>query len=43
MKNRILLPKKIALFYNDIYQKRTGKMHFQTDLEFNQNQIKQLN
>ena len=30
-------------FYNNIQPKRTGKMHLQTDLEFNQNKIKALN
>ena len=43
MKKRHLLAKKMNLFYNDIEQKRTGKMKLQTDLEFNQNQIKTLN
>ena len=38
--NRSLLAKKLNLFYNDV---KTGKMHLQTDLEFNQNQIKKLN
>ena len=43
MKKRHLLAKKLNLFYNDIEDKRTGKMLLQTDLEFNQNQIKALN
>ena len=43
MKNRSLLAKKLKLFYEDINQKRTGKMRLQTDLEFKQNQIKKLN
>ena len=43
MKNRSLLAKKSNLFYNNIKQKRTGKMCMKTDLEFNQNQIKKLN
>ena len=43
MKNRSLLAKKLNLFYNDIKNKRTGKIPLQTDLEFNQNQIKKLN
>ena len=43
MKSRSLLAKKLNLFYNDIKNKRTGKMRLQTDLEFNQNQIKKLN
>ena len=30
-------------FYNNIQSKRTGKMHLQTNLEFNQNKIKALN
>ena len=43
MKNRSLLAKKVGLFYNDMQSKRSGIMHLQTDLEFNQNKIKQLN
>ena len=43
MKNRSLLAKKMEILYNDIQPKRTGKMHLQTDLEFNQNKIKALN
>ena len=43
MKNRSLLSKNIEIFYNNIHPKRTGKMHLQTDLEFNQNKIKALN
>ena len=42
MENRSLLAKKLKLFY-DIKQKRTGRMHLPTDLEFKQNQIKKLN
>ena len=42
MKNRNLLAKKLKKFYEDIKQKRTGRMHLQTDLEFKQNQIKKL-
>ena len=42
MKNRSLLAKKLNLFYNDIKNKRKGKMRLQTDLKFNQNQIKKL-
>ena len=42
MKNRSLLAEKLNLFYKDIKSKRTGKMRLQTDLEFNQNQIKKL-
>ena len=37
-----LLAKKLRLFYEDISQKRTGRMRLQTDLEFKQNQIKKL-
>ena len=40
MKYRTLLAKKFEIFYNDIKSKRSGKMHLQTDLEFNQNKIK---
>ena len=43
MKNRGLLAKKLRLFYEDIQNKRTGKLRLQTDLEFKQNQIKKLN
>ena len=43
MKNRSLLEKKLEVFFNEIQPKRTGKMRLQTDLEFNQNRIKQLN
>ena len=43
MKNRSLLAKKLKLFYEDIKQKRTGRMRLQTDLEFKQNQTKNLN
>ena len=43
MKNRTLLAKKLEIFYNDIKLKRSGKMCLQTDLEFNQNKIKELN
>ena len=43
MKNRSLLAKKLNLFYENIEQKRTGKMPLQTDLEFNENLIKKLN
>ena len=42
MKNRSLLAKKSKLFSEDIKQKRTGRMRLQTDLEFKQNQIKNL-
>ena len=43
MKNRSLLAKNLKLFYEDIKQKRTGRMCLETDLEFKQNQIKKLN
>ena len=43
MKNRSLLAKKLKVFYEDINQKRAGRMRLQTDLEFKQNQIKKLN
>ena len=43
MKNRRLLAKKLAIFYEDIQPKMTGKMRSQIDLEFKQNQIKKLN
>ena len=42
-KNRSRLAKKLKLFYEDVKQKRTGRMHLQTHLEFKQNQIKKLN
>ena len=37
------MAKKLAIFYEDIQPKRTGKMRLQTDSEFKQNQIKKLN
>ena len=45
MKKRHLLRKKMEDFYNDILPKRTDNktMRLQTDLEFQQNEIKQLN
>ena len=43
MKTRNLLAKKMSLFYNDIKNKRIGRMRLQTDLEFQQNNIKKLN
>ena len=43
MKNRSLLAKNLGLFYNDLQSKRTSTMCLETDLEFNQNKIKQLN
>ena len=42
MKYRKLLAKKLKLFYDEIEQKRNGKMILQTDLEFKQNAIKKL-
>ena len=43
MKKRYLLADKLRLFYEDIKSKRTGNMRLQTDLEFQQNKIKNLN
>ena len=43
MKTRNLLAKKMAIFYQDIAKKRTGKMRLQTDREFQQTNIKKLN
>ena len=43
MKNRSLLVKEMELFCNDIQSKRTGEMYLQTDLEFNENKIRQVN
>ena len=43
VKNRSLLAKKLKLFYEDINQKRTGRMRLQADMELKQNQIKKLN
>ena len=45
MKKRDLLAKKMQLFYKHIEEKRpkNTKMRLQTDLEFQQNQIKKLN
>ena len=43
MKNRKILAKKIAQFYQDIAKKRSGQMRLQTDQEFQQNNIKKLN
>ena len=43
MKNRSLLAKKLKLFYEEIERKRNEKMYLQTDLEFKQNAIKNLN
>ena len=43
MKARNLLARKMALFYNDIKNKRSAKMRLQTDKKFKQNNIKKLN
>ena len=43
MKTRNLLGRKMTLFYNDIKNKRSGKMRLQTDQEFQQNNTKKLN
>ena len=43
MKNRKLLARKLNIFYDEIDNKRNGKIYLQTDLEFKQNEIKKLN
>ena len=43
MKTRNLLPKRIELFYNDINKKRDSKMRLQSDQEFKQRKIFELN
>ena len=43
MKSRNLLAKKLKLFYEDVKNKRTGRMRLQMNLEFKQNQILKLN
>ena len=43
MKTRKLLAKKMAIFYQDIAKKRTGKMRLQIDHEFQQTNIKNFN
>ena len=43
MKNRKLLARKLNIFYDEIDNKRNGKISLQTDLEFKQNEIKKLN
>ena len=43
MKKRSLLKKKLEALYEEVIQKRKEKMHLQTDLEFQQNKIKNLN
>ena len=40
MKKSNLLKKKMEAFYEKVSQKRKEKMHLQTDLEFQQNEIK---
>ena len=42
MKNRSFLAQKLAIFYEDIQPKGTGKMCLQTDLEFNKTKLKNL-
>ena len=43
MKKRNLLKKKMQIFYEEIHHKRKERMRLQTDLEFQQNEIKNLN
>ena len=43
MKKRTLLRKKMEIFYQEIKNKRKGKMKLQTDQEFQQSEIKKLN
>ena len=44
MKKKNLLKKKMELFYQEINDKRKGeKKRLQTDIEFQQNEIKKLN
>ena len=44
MKKRYLLKSKMELFYQEVNNKRKGKsLRLQTDLEFQQNEIKRLN
>ena len=43
MKNRKLLARKLNTFYEEIDNRRDGKITLQTDLEFRQNEIKRLN
>ena len=43
MKKRSLLKKKLEALYEEVSQKRKEKMRLQTDLEFQQNKIKNLN
>ena len=43
MKKRNLLKKKMQTFYEEVEHKRKERMRVQTDLEFQQNEIKNLN
>ena len=43
MRKRNILKKKMEEFYEEVSQKRKEKMRLQTDLEFQQNEIKKLN
>ena len=43
IRSRDLLTKKLQLFHQDIQLKRKGKMRLQVDLEFQKNDIKELN
>ena len=43
MKSRNLSAKKLKLFYEDIKNKRVGRMRLQSNLEFKQNQILKFN
>ena len=42
MKRRNLLARKLKLFYEDVKNKRTGRMRLQTDLEFKKNRLLSL-
>ena len=43
MKKRNLLKKKMQIFYEEVEHKRKERMRLQTDLKFQQNEIKNLN
>ena len=43
MRKRKQLASKVSEFYSDIKSQGQGKMRLQTDLEFQQNQIKLFN
>ena len=43
MRKRNILKRKMEEFYQEVDQKRKEKMRLQTDLEFQQNEIKKLN